>query len=68
MLGIYLGHNYNTQSNKLQTENGSFQILDGCSYSVKFEVSGTECYNGNPINIVLTINLMSNSITIVTLN
>ncbi len=68
MLGVYLGYNYNTQSNELQTENGNFQILDGGSYSVKFEAFGTEYYNGNPINIVLTINLMSNSITIVTLN
>lgn len=68
MLGKYLGHNYNTQSNKLQTENGSFQILDGGSYSVKFDATGTEYYNGNPINIVLTINLMTNNITIVNLN
>ena len=68
LLGVYLGHNYNAQSNELQTENGSFQILDGGSYSVKFEATGTEYYNGNPINIVLTINLMSNNITIVTLN
>lgn len=68
MLGEYLGHNYNSQSNELQTENGSYQILDGGSYSVKFEATGVEYYNGNPINIVLTINLMSNSITIVTLN
>ncbi|MBL7148473.1 MAG: hypothetical protein ISS80_00175 [Candidatus Cloacimonetes bacterium] len=68
MLGTYLGYNYNTQSNELQTENGSFQILDGGSYSVKFDATGAEYYNGNPINIVLTINLMSNNITIVTLN
>jgi hypothetical protein len=68
MLGIYLGYNYNTQSNKLQTESGSFQILYGGSYSVKFEAIGTEYYNGNPIKIVLTINLMSNNITIVNLN
>jgi hypothetical protein len=68
MLGEYLGYNYNTQSNKLQTENGSFQIVNGGSYSVKFEATGVEYYNGNPINIVLTINLMSNNITIVTLN
>ena len=68
MLGVFLGYDYNTQSNELQTENGSFQILNGGSYSVKFEATGTEYYNGNPINIVLTINLMSNNITIVTLN
>ena len=67
-LGRYLGHNYNPQSNSLETLNASYKIEYGGKYSVKFVATGKEYKNGEPIKMDFIYNMDADTLSVTIIN
>ena len=67
-LGRYLGHNFNAQSNSMETQNAIYKIEYGGKYSVKFKATGNENKNGSPIKIDFIYNMSADTLSISIIN
>ncbi|MCK4654942.1 MAG: hypothetical protein KAU01_10915 [Candidatus Cloacimonetes bacterium] len=67
-LGSYIGYNYNSSSNTLYTSNGSYVLSNAGNNNLKIVATGNEFYNGNPVEISLTVHLQTGNISVEIIN
>lgn len=67
-LGVYIGYNYDASTNTLYTVNGSFVLSNAGDNNLKIVATGNEIYNGNPVEISLTVHLPTGNISIEIIN
>ena len=67
-VGIYIGFNHNSATNKIQTGNGTYELSNGGEFSLKFNGLGTEKFDGSFIEVDLIVNTATGSINIEIIN
>ena len=67
-LGVYIGYGYDEAINTLYTENGTFVLSNAGSNNLQIEATGNEMIDGNPVQIIATINLATGDISIQIVN
>ena len=67
-LGVYIGHNYQTNDNTFSTINATYEIQNGGDYTVIFDCVSNTYTNGSPINIIFTYNMKTDAFQINNVN